>query len=151
VASQIKTGDESRIQQDLTNIRGAAEQFLADVRRYPKNVGQLVKKPVTTTSDTSLVGGVFTAAQILRWRGPYINKDSVTTLSTGFDSKIDALFTNTTVASQAYLTITIAALDTGSARLIDRRMDDGDNTNGVIQWTTVAATTTLKFYALPIQ
>jgi prepilin-type N-terminal cleavage/methylation domain-containing protein len=151
VGSQLKTGDESRMQQDVASITSAAEQFLADVRRYPKSLGQLIKKPTLNQSDTALVGGIMTTNQIARWRGPYLTKDSLGAIKTGFDVSIDALFTSEAVGTQNFLTISLLAVDTTNARNIDVRSDDSSPTTGMIRWSTVAATTTLKFHVLPVQ
>src|SRR5688500_2548740 len=72
IGGQLRSGDESRAQQDLTNLRSAVEQFLADVRRYPKNVGQLTKLPALN-NDTALIGGEMNSTTISRWKGPYIS------------------------------------------------------------------------------
>src|SRR5262245_46941698 len=93
IGSQLKSGDEGRIQTDLTNIRAGIEQYLADVRRYPVTVGQLVRRPTTAASDTGLVGGAHTNAQVNRWRGPYLTKDSLGAVATGFDATITNRFT----------------------------------------------------------
>lgn len=150
VGSQLRSGDESRILQDITSIRSASEQFLADVRRYPVSVGQLVGRPAVT--DTGLVGGVFTTSQVNRWRGPYLAKDSVSAVATGFDETINSLFKNLeiSVAGQKYLTMLIPNFDSVAARNIDLRSDDGVKTTGSIQWAD-SAITTLKFFAIPIQ
>jgi prepilin-type N-terminal cleavage/methylation domain-containing protein len=152
IGGQLRSGDESRIQQDLTSLRTGAEQFLADVRRYPNSVGQLVVKPATT--ESALLGGVYTSAQSGRWRGPYLNKDSVSALKTGYDLTVTTTFgfVNFPSTTQKYLTIDIAAVDTGYARGVDRKMDDGVESTGMIQYTIAASSTTaLKFYALPVQ
>jgi prepilin-type N-terminal cleavage/methylation domain-containing protein len=152
IGGQLRTGDESRVQQDLTSLRAAAEQFLADVRRYPNSVGQLVVKPAIT--ESGLLGGVYTTSQTTRWRGPYLNKDSVSSLKTGYDLTATTTFgfVNFPSTTQKYLTIDIAAVDTGYARGIDRKMDDGVETTGMIQYTIAASSTTaIKFYALPVQ
>jgi prepilin-type N-terminal cleavage/methylation domain-containing protein len=152
IGGQLRTGDESRIQQDLTSLRTAAEQFLADVRRYPNSVGQLVVKPATT--ESGLVGGVYTTGQVGRWRGPYLNKDSVSSTKTGYDLTLTTTFgfVNFPSTTQKYLTLDVATVDTGYARGIDRKMDDGVETTGMIQYTIGASSTTaLKFYALPVQ
>jgi prepilin-type N-terminal cleavage/methylation domain-containing protein len=152
IGSQLKSGDESRVQQDLTAIRAATEQFLADVRRYPKSLGQLITQPESPTSDTSLVAGVFSTSQMNRWKGPYLNKDSATAVRTGFDASIDALFTSVAWSGQNYLTVSLPAVDTGFARALDRRMDDGTETTGSIQYTLgVPTTTTIRYFVLPIQ
>jgi prepilin-type N-terminal cleavage/methylation domain-containing protein len=152
IGGQLRTGDESRVQQDLTSLRAAAEQFLADVRRYPNSVGQLAVKPATT--ESGLTGGVYTTSQVARWRGPYLNKDSASAIKTGYDLTATTTFgfVNFPTTTQKYLTIDIASVDTGYARGIDRKMDDGVETSGMIQYTIAASpTTTLKFYALPVQ
>ena len=151
IGGQLRSGDESRVQQDLTNLRSGIEQFLADVRKYPKNIGQLTKTP-SANNDTALVGGEMSATTIARWKGPYVTKDSATAVRTGFDVLLSPLFTSDTWGGQAFLTITtVTAVDTASARSLDRRMDDGTETTGSIQWSVAAATTTIKYYALPVQ
>jgi prepilin-type N-terminal cleavage/methylation domain-containing protein len=152
IGGQLRTGDESRVQQDLTSLRAAAEQFLADVRRYPNSIGQLVVKPAV--SESGLLGGVYTASQVGRWRGPYLNKDSASSVKTGYDLTITTTFgfVNFPSTTQKYLTIDMASVDTGYARGVDRKMDDGVENAGMIQYTIAASpTTTLKFYALPVQ
>jgi prepilin-type N-terminal cleavage/methylation domain-containing protein len=152
IGGQLRSGDESRISQDLTTLRTGAEQFLADVRRYPNSVGQLVVKPAVT--ESGLVGGVYNSAQTGRWRGPYVNKDSASAIRTGFDLTLNTTFgfVNFPSTTQKYLTIDIASIDTGYARGVDRKMDDGVENAGMIQYTIAASsTTTLKFYALPVQ
>ena len=42
IGSQLNKGDVGRIESDLTGLRSGVEQFLADVRRYPASVSQLV-------------------------------------------------------------------------------------------------------------
>jgi prepilin-type N-terminal cleavage/methylation domain-containing protein len=154
VGSQLKTGDESRVQEDLVHLRGAAEQFLADVRRYPLTIGQLVRRPTATANNGSLDGTVYTTPQINRWRGPYLSKDSVSAHLSGFDAQINYVFTNEvhTPSSQNYLVITIPTFDTVMATNIDQRMDDGAKSTGQIIWVAAASpTTTLKYFAIPIQ
>jgi len=45
IGSQLTKGDESRVEQDLAGISGAVQQFLADVRRYPASIAQLIRRP----------------------------------------------------------------------------------------------------------
>lgn len=150
IGSQLRSGDESRVQQDLTNMRAGIEQFLADVRRYPNSVGQLTKLPTTTLSG--LTGGTFTASQVARWRGPYISKDSTEAVKTGFDLSMNLAFTSTTVNSINYLTITIASFDSTNAARVDQRMDDGVLTTGQVRWTVgTSPLGTFTYYALPVQ
>src|SRR3954466_10056689 len=88
IGSQLKTGDESRIQQDLSNIRSGVEQFLADVRRYPATITQLNKAILTSALD--ITATAYPASQVARGRGPYLTKDPTISASTGFDLSINA-------------------------------------------------------------
>lgn len=149
IGGQLRSGDESRVQQDLTAIRTGVEQFLADVRRYPKDVGQLVKAPDSTASPTALVGGAISNAQVRRWRGPYISKDSATALKTGFDATMGGGFGDTTVSGVRYLQIRIPSFDSTNAARLDAKMDDGVITTGQIRF--LMSTGVLHYLALPIQ
>src|SRR5437879_4720134 len=71
VGSQISKGDFGRVSNDLLSLRGAMEQFLTDVRRYPRSIGQLTTLP---TASLLPIGTAtqYTASEVNRWRGPYI-------------------------------------------------------------------------------
>lgn len=151
IGGQLRSGDESRVQQDLTNIRSGVEQFLADVRRYPKDVGQLTVI-IDSTAKTGLTGGVYTPGQVKRWRGPYLTKDSASMLKTGFDATINAAFIDTTVSSIRYLVIRFTTFDSTNAFRLDQKMDDGVITTGQIRWVVgTSPNGVLSYYALPIQ
>ena len=150
IGGQLRSGDESRVQQDLTSIRGGIEQFLADVRRYPKSIGQLTNQP--TAAHSALIGGVFSTSQAARWRGPYITKDSVFALKTGFDASITSAFDTLTVSGINYLRITIPSFDSTNAARLDQKMDDGVLTTGQIRWTVgTSPSGTLFYYTIPVQ
>ncbi|HEY9228264.1 MAG TPA: prepilin-type N-terminal cleavage/methylation domain-containing protein, partial [Gemmatimonadaceae bacterium] len=85
VAGQLKKGDPSRVGQDVSAIRGAVEQFLSDVRRYPAAIQQ-VTAPITTSQAplSSTAQSTYGAADVNRWRGPYLTKDSIGATSTGY-------------------------------------------------------------------
>jgi prepilin-type N-terminal cleavage/methylation domain-containing protein len=154
IGSQLKTGDESRVQQDLSNIRSAVEQFLADVRRYPGTVAQLNK--AITTSDQDITPTAYTSSQVARWRGPYLTKDPTVSAGTGFDLSINGSFSSATFSlngsNVSYLVVSIPITTSANAVAIDRRMDDGDVTTGLIRCTgTSAACGTLQYLLMPIQ
>jgi prepilin-type N-terminal cleavage/methylation domain-containing protein len=153
IGGQLRSGEESRVQQDLSNIRSGIEQFLADVHRYPNSIGQLTNVPTASAAgQPGLTGGVYTAGQVGRWRGPYISKDSVLALKTGFDVSMNTAFTAVTYAGISYLTITITSFDNTNATRLDQKMDDGVLTTGQIQWTVgTAPLGTLTYYVMPIQ
>jgi prepilin-type N-terminal cleavage/methylation domain-containing protein len=151
IGGQLRSGDESRVQQDLTNLRGGIEQFLADVRRYPKSIGQLTNVP-TPVTHSGLVGGAYNAGQTGRWRGPYITKDSVFAIKTGFDASISTVFDTLTVNGMVFLRMYSVGFDSTNALRLDQKMDDGVLTTGQIRWTIGTATAdTLFYYVIPVQ
>jgi prepilin-type N-terminal cleavage/methylation domain-containing protein len=151
IGGQLRSGDESRVQQDLSAVRAGIEQFLADVRRYPKSVGQLTNVP-TAVTHSALVGGTYNAGQVARWRGPYISKDSTQAIKTGFDASMTSAFDTLTDNGILFLRITIASFDSTNALRLDRKMDDGDVTTGLIRWAVVASPSgNLRYFAIPIQ
>lgn len=87
IVGQIKKGDPNRVAQDATDIRGAIEQFVSDVRKYPASIGQLTNV-ISTSMHPLQTGGTvpsnYTSADVARWKGPYLNKDSITVSTTGF-------------------------------------------------------------------
>lgn len=99
VVGTMKKGDANRVAQDVTDIRGAVEQFVSDVRKYPASIGQLTNpitaslKPLQTTNTTP---STYTASDVARWKGPYLSKDSVATTSTGFGYTIQSAFVTDT-------------------------------------------------------
>jgi prepilin-type N-terminal cleavage/methylation domain-containing protein len=159
IGGQLRSGDESRVQQDLTNIRAGIEQFLADVRRYPRSVGQLTTVP--TTAHSALVGGVYNSGQVGRWRGPYITKDSVFALKTGYDATISSVFDTLSLSTSGltvaptgirYMRMYLVGFDSTNALRLDQKMDDGDLLTGQIRWTVnTAGADTLFYLTMPVQ
>jgi prepilin-type N-terminal cleavage/methylation domain-containing protein len=166
IVSQVKKGDPSRTGQDFLAIRGAVEQFLADVRKYPGSVAQITaiittaQNPLTTTSIAP-----YGAAEIQRWRGPYLTKDGTAALNTGFGLTLNSNFDVDTLAvsgaastagGQRYMVVSVPmkvgaaiANDSLSALEIDRQFDDGVLLTGSIRYRT-GTTDTLKFLLMPI-
>src|SRR3954469_812237 len=164
IGSQLNKGDVTRVGNDLVSIRSATEQFLADVRKYPTNMTQLVTKPLLT--DLDILGAPFGANPVARWRGPYMSKDVTGASATGFGATMVTVFrtcdattnTNTTCSTptgQKYLTIAVPGISQAEAFQIDSSMDDGALTTGSIRWIVKGAggsdKDTLRYLALPIQ
>jgi prepilin-type N-terminal cleavage/methylation domain-containing protein len=162
IGSQVTKGDLGRVSSDLLTMRGAAEQFLSDVRRYPNSVGQLSNSftaaannygPLIANSScpATFTGGTFatkyTSAEVARWRGPYLTKDSVTAIGTGYGLSIRTCFDIGTLNGNSYLVIQISGMDQTTAQTLDAAMDDNSTSTGSLQW----ASNVLKFYALPVQ
>lgn len=164
IGGQLNKGETGRVSSDLISIRGAVEQFLADVRRYPSAMQQLQVKPgALAVADTGInASGMFSASQVARWKGPYMTKDTIAARMTGYGATMMGLFKvcnasgtcTANPAGQRYLTIIMPGPTSAEALLIDAAMDDGVLTTGQILWVTGgggAALDTLKYLALPIQ
>lgn len=175
VTSQISKGDEGRVQSDLQSVRGGVQQFVADVREYPKSLGQLVVVP--TTSQTPINSTtVYTTQELERWRGPYLNKDSVAAASTGYALRLgigtgspgpvqfdtmtvgtSGVVSNATAGNILYMVLTVPSMNQTTAQALDAVMDDGVLTTGSLRWkastdgtNTTGAVDTLKYLLMPI-
>src|SRR5579859_4325226 len=161
IAHQAQKADPNQAANDVVNLRGAIEQFVGDVRKYPNSIGQLTSKistsvhPLTTTTN-------YGAADVARWKGPYLTTDSLGARATGYGASFKFAFdtctlTNTGTTSTAngikYLILSLPGpLDTLSWVAIDETIDDGAKSTGAVRWSgTGAATDTLKVLLIPIQ
>ena len=150
VAGQILKGDASRTTQDLEAIRSGAEQFLADVHRYPGKYTDLSK--LITTADKDILGANYTTGLVGKWKGPYMAASDTGT--TGFGGNIQGKFgvyLNSTNAVN-YLGVVILGISGPDFDKIDEQIDGApaNRTAGLLRWATGAADTT-KFLAIPIQ
>jgi prepilin-type N-terminal cleavage/methylation domain-containing protein len=161
IVSQVKKGDPSRVGNDMLAIRGAAEQFLSDVRRYPASVGQVTNAittsmaPLTTTALAN-----YGSAEVNRWRGPYLSRgDSAAATATGFGLSFVPGFTvdtlppsgaASTAGGQRYMVLRLLMKDSLSGLEIDKQFDDGVLLTGSIRYLKNATSDTLKFLLMPI-
>ena len=161
VAGQLKKGDPSRVGQDVAAIRGAVEQFLSDVRRYPAGIQQ-VTAPISLTQAAlqTTSQGNYGPADVARWKGPYLTKDSIGAVSTGFGwvfkpaFEVDTLLPNGTSSAsggQRYMVLKVAmpVNDSLSALQLDSQFDDGNLSTGAMRYRK-GATDTVKFLIIPI-
>jgi prepilin-type N-terminal cleavage/methylation domain-containing protein len=162
VAGQLKKGDPSRVGSDVAAIRSAAEQFVTDVRRYPAAMQQLTA-PITASMSPlpSTAQAGYGAADVARWKGPYLTKDSIGAVSTGFgwtfkpNFEVDSLAPTgvaSTASGQRYMVMKVImpVKDSMSAKSLDSQFDDGNLQTGSIRYRTAAAADTLKLLLLPI-
>jgi prepilin-type N-terminal cleavage/methylation domain-containing protein len=169
IASQVKRGDPARIGQDYVAVRGAVEQFLTDVRKYPGDFASLQTgiSGVSPLSGTS--NAAFSTSEIARWRGPYLNRNLTQTGYAGavrstFDNELWAsnsnVACNTTNCGVRYLALAIAVAvgDTATAVELDAQFDDGDTKNGNIRFRKCSTSScspstapdTIKLLLLPV-
>lgn len=165
VANQLKKGDPSRVASDAQAIRGAVEQFLTDVRRYPKSFGQLTNQ--ITTNDVPLASTFtgtlkYLSGDSIRWKGPYMTKDSIAAQPTGFGWKFATAFSVDTLdvsgvsgSSTGIRYMTLRAIipqgaGNNDATLLDQLYDDGNVLTGSYRWRSGTTFDTLKILLLPI-
>lgn len=176
VVNQVKKGDPNRVAQDVTDIRGAIEQFISDVRKYPASMGQLTNA-ITTSQKPLQTGGStpsnYTAADVARWRGPYLTKDSSTVSATGFGWAIQSAFVTDSFANTSsygaqttnpnrFLTLRMCqavsgvscayganVVDSASWLLFERQFDDTIALSGSVRYKSDSGI--VKVLAMPIQ
>lgn len=164
VVGQLQKGDLGRMGDDVMAIRGAVENFASDVRKYPASVGQLTN--AITASMTAGPAGIgastaYNASDVLHWRGPYINKDSISALTTAYSDALTDIFVIDTLGASdslhttggtRYLILLIPGVDTATATRLDALYDDGNTLTGFIRHNHAsAAHDTLKILLVPVQ
>jgi prepilin-type N-terminal cleavage/methylation domain-containing protein len=160
LTGQLPKGDAGRVAEDLKSIQTGMGAFVSDVRRYPMTINQLTLKVNTTAFNATsnrlgggLTLGVYTTAQVNRWRGSYMVKSipaTDTSIVTGFDAHISGTFSSSTTidATTPYVRVAVTGLNQSQLDRIDGIIDDGVSTTGLFRTepTLVGA-----FYPLPVQ
>ncbi len=157
IAGQIRKSEPTRIGNDLLAIRGASEQFLSDVRRYPVSLGNLTN--TIATGKSALVGTTYGNAEVNRWRGPYLNKDSAQADTTGYGAFIKQPFDTMSLAISGggraagilYMLVNVIGVDSSNTAMVDNMFDDGSPLRGSIRWIKGGTgTDTLRYLLLPV-
>ncbi len=161
VVGQLQKGDVGRMASDIFALRGAVEQFVSDVRKYPASIGQLTA-PITSSMTLLKSASIYSGPDVVHWKGPYLNKDSVAAGVTAYADVIPDLFDTVTLlpttntppgvgnGGTKYMVIDVVGVDTNTAVLLDRLYDDGNTGTGFIRWIN-AGRDTLKLLAMPLQ
>lgn len=154
VAGQVLKGDAGRVVQDLEAVRAGSERFLTDLRRYPGRYSDLSTAIATTHTD--IHGNAYTNAQVTKWAGPYVTKDTLDAgVETGFGGRINNEFTRVTNTNAVpYLTIVITGITGPDADRIDEQIDGSSaspRTTGLLRWVSSGGVDSLKYLAMPIQ
>ena len=156
VAGQLLKGDASKVTQDVQAVRSGSEQFLADIHRYPGKYSDLTKL-ITTTAAThkDILGNVYTASMVNKWKGPYITADTTNAVfQTGFGGVITNVFTQTTNTNGVpYLTVVITGISATDFDKIDEIVDGvpANKTAGLLRFVSAGGIDSTKFLAIPIQ
>jgi prepilin-type N-terminal cleavage/methylation domain-containing protein len=161
ISGSLFKGDAGRVTNDLLNVRGGIEQFLADVRKYPGKAADLSTLITTGGSDLNLGGSAatYTQAVVNRWRGPYLNS---VVGQTGFGGtigndlqKVDCTANTAgtptpSVTANACLAIVVTGISPAEARRVDYAMDDSVSTTGLIRFKA-SGVDSLWFLGMPMQ
>lgn len=150
VAGQVTKSDATRTIQDLSSIRTGVEQFLSDVRRYPKKLSHLTRG-IAGQSDIN--GTNYPASLVSRWKGPYVGRDTSGALGgfvTGYGAiALDSLAKITYQPGVDYVTVRVVGISQTDFDRMDAEIDGAVSaTNGILRFV---APDTLKFLAVPIQ
>lgn len=152
VAGQILKGDAGRVMQDLEAVRSGADQFLADVHRYPGKYSDL--STLITTAKTDINGNTYSAGLVNKWSGPYVTKDTVSAVvPTGFGGNIQNVFMKVMNTNGInYLTIVVTGIAQPDFERIDLQLDgEVGATKGLLRWNSTGGVDSTKFLATPIQ
>lgn len=148
ILGQIRKGDVSRVAADLDAARVGIEAFVADVHRYPSQLGHLTT--AITSGGTDILGSTYPSGLVAKWDGPYINKVlQSNTLPTGFGGTIANAFTSVANTNSVnYVTLSVSGITgTEDFNAIDEIIDGTANsTTGQLRFNG----TTITYLAVPI-
>jgi prepilin-type N-terminal cleavage/methylation domain-containing protein len=156
ISGSLFKGDAGRVTNDLLNVRGGIEQFLADVRKYPGKPTDLSAVILVAGTDLNAAGAgaAYGAPVVNRWRGPYLNSALG---QTGFGGTFGTTFMKAdcstgvaTITTTPCLAVVITGISPAEARRVDFSMDDSVATTGVVRFKTTG-TDSLFYLAMPIQ
>lgn len=148
VANQITKGEATRLISDLENVRTGVETFVSDVKRFPKDIDDLVNKP--GSAETDLNGTTYASGLLAKWAGPYLDilmndDDSV---ETGYGAHIKDNLDTVKVNGIKYLTVRINTVPQKDFYRLDEAIDtDTSSTAGRLRWFSGDS---VKFLAMPI-
>jgi prepilin-type N-terminal cleavage/methylation domain-containing protein len=165
IGGTLFKGDVGRVSSDMTNLRGGMEQFLADVRNYPGKPGNLTTKILAATQATDYNradSSAYSALEVTRWKGPYMNAAVATTgfggtigsqflrvdCANGASSSTPWVINPAASASSCVAAVVLTVTPTNAAK-IDAAMDDGVSNTGTIRYKSTG-TDTLLYLAVPI-
>lgn len=151
VTNQIGKGDDTNLATNISGIRTAITAFVADARKNPSRLQNLVTVPLAT--DLDLSGGAFGATAVAKWKGPYLST-SMKALSNTL--KTDSIFmalafavdsiadTNFVAPNKGMIGLKLGGVaNTAAALHIDSLLDNGDGqAAGNLRWLGAAPTVT---------
>lgn len=79
VAGKVSAGPPNATEQSSTAMRGALEAYISDVTKAPIRPSYLFR-PITT-SDSAIDSTTYNSFYTNRWKGPYVQRDSVSTFA----------------------------------------------------------------------
>ena len=145
VTQQIGKGDRGQLEGTLQGLQLGVTSYVSDVRRFPRDIKQLLVQPAN--GDAALPSGTLNATQAAAWKGPYLQASQTAQDSTviGF-----GLFAKNQMRVDAnYLILRIEGSTSEALFLeIDALIDKGDGqAAGLLRWTDAITPGTLDSIA----
>lgn len=149
--NQIGRGDTGRLAEDLGNLRTGVETFGTDTHRLPSKISHLTT--AITAADSDILGAVFSASNVARWRGPYVNRDLVGATGGGTFNDAFSLVAGSSTGTR-YLTATVDNITSVDFAHLEAVLDEGTATTtsgtlGSVRWS--GTTGKLTFLMVPVQ
>lgn len=148
--SHLRKSDAARLAGDLTSIQTGAQEFVADVHRFPSAITQLTTPITTSAADVD--GSTIPPYLVAKWKGPYLAKTNIANTSVGSISPT-LISVNDASTNVNYLTVVITSPSYTEFQELEALLDPGtapasSATLGVVRWSST--TSTILFLALPI-
>lgn len=149
VTQYVNKGNTPASQQDVEQFRNAVTAFTADTRHYPGDLVQLIQQIAVTDKDGAATPAFFTAADIVKWKGPYTAAAITNPGGLYTSSGLGFTFGHTISLANNWLTVPITvptstAADCPAILALDKALDDSpavagtEGTTGIVVWTNGA-------------
>lgn len=128
---QFRKGDMGRVVGDISAVQTGVEAFAADVRRIPGDLTHLTT--AISTSDADINTDAYPSGLVNRWKGPYLNKETVNgVFPTGFGGAISS----TIGLTDNFAIVTINGLTDSELEELDVEIDGENNSStGRLRWS----------------
>jgi prepilin-type N-terminal cleavage/methylation domain-containing protein len=135
VTSQIAKGEDATVVSAVGSVQSTLTTFMSDVRSFPQKLSQFTT--LITTSDESLSGTPYTAAQVARWKGPYTST-STFAVNDSLPIGLNAFLRDSLVDSLNFVVATVSnVFTTSQANRIEALFESTASlSGGTVRWRT---------------
>ena len=155
IMGRLQRAQTAALGRQLQGFREAIGHYRENVGRYPNRLRQLTTQPASGARDICL--GTIPAANLARWRGPYMSQAIVTdSIRVGDATVLDTLFrepVNTAGGQPGMLRMVAFNVDSIPAMELERQLDgNGNLLDGNIMWfPTLFGLNGLLVYSVPVR